>query len=278
MNKIISYGPEILKAIYWDGRNGIKEKNTFPNEIKKDIKKRVKKYFKDYFQFKGDIPYNMFANLDGIYYKIQNEDEDGVIFIVAPPGFGKSSLGCTGAYFTDPTLKPWRVIFTLEQFQTFLKDASRQLRKEKEAILNGTDYESPLKNKTIVLDEGVYMLFSGDAMTKGGKMAQKLFSIIRALNLMVFVHVTNFRRVSKGVKEDRIIFLIKIDKKGIINGYSKSRIRQIKFFDHFIKWPTPNFTERAGYINPKCRFWNEYEHKKADFLFNATKEDDTGDA
>lgn len=265
---------KILYSKYFEDRARKKDLNEFPQEIKKIINERIDIHFKEHAKIKGEIPYIFLANVYGIEEKIRKEDEDGFIFVVAPPGYGKTSVSLMGGKFTDKTLRNNRVIFNIDELKKFLKLASEELLKEKEARLaKGVLYESPLKGKVVVLDEGVFMMFSGDAMTREGKLIQKLVSIIRALNLMVFVNVTNFKKVNKGVKEDRIILLIRISRRGIIEGYSKKKIRQILIMPDGIKWPRPNFTERVGFIDPACNYWQEYEIKKADFLFNSVEND-----
>lgn len=261
----------IAKKYYFDNVISTGQGQVFPQELKNQIKETLELNFKSHCRIIGPKPYNLLANIQGIKNRIENEDEDGVIFVVGTPGSGKTTQALICAKYADKTFRNSRTIFTLKELKEFLSKCSNELKKEKEARVEGKIYKSPLKNKAVVLDEGVFMLFSGDAMTKTGKESQKLFSVIRALNLMVFVNVTNFKKINRGVKEDRVILLLRIPRRGIVEVYSKKRIRKIKLFLDNIQWGYPNFIEQTPYIDKNCPFWNEYEVAKAEFLESATE-------
>jgi hypothetical protein len=211
----------------------------------------------------------------GIYNRVLTQDEDGVVFCVAPPGFGKTTVSLILASFLDPTIKTddARIIFDIDELKSFLRLAANELKKEKNFKLNGYEYKSNLKGKAVILDEGVFMMFSGDATTKDGKMIQKLFSVIRALNLIFFVNVTNFRKVNRGVKEDRIIGLMRVIKRGTINFYSKKKLKKVKIQSEDIYWSRPNYTELIGKLDKESEFWIMYEDKKAKFLYKSVEEE-----
>lgn len=260
----------ILFKNYWEYRNIKEHILEIPQDIKQQIDERLRTNVKDY---EGDfIPYYTFNNLIGIHKRIMNEDEDGVVFIVSPPGYGKSTQALIFSTFIDPTFNKTKIIFNLIELKAFLTLASQELKKETEARSKGDfDYKSKYKGKSIILDEGVFMLFSGDAMTREGKIVQKLFSVIRALNILMFVCVTNFRKVNKGVKEDRIIGLIKIERKGIISFRSKKKIRKVRINEHHIFWSKPNYTEKTGKLNRNGKLWTDYSQRKAEFLLEAVE-------
>lgn len=270
MIDIKQYSEEILKDYYWNGRNKKECAIQIPEELKKTIKKQIKVNVPEW---EGPIPYLTLANINGIHNKIMTEDEDGVVFVVAPPGYGKTTQAIMAGKFVNPEIDNEKIIFDMRKLKEFLGIAAQELRKEKMAIAAGTVYISYLKGKSIILDEGVFMMFSGDAMTKDGKLIQKLLSVIRALNLMIVVCATNFRKVNKGVKEDRIIGLIKIARRGAIGFYSKKRIRKIKILENTIYWGRPNFIERSGKLKKDSTLWKNYEVKKANFLVDAAEDD-----
>jgi hypothetical protein len=259
---------KILKTYYWDKRNTREHALELPPETKKLIQDKLKLNLPE---LDGYAPLYTLANIEGIYKRVLFEDEDGVVFIVAPPGYGKSSLALLMAKYIDPTIDDNRIIFNLDELKDFLTLAAKELKKEKDSELKGELYKSKLKGKTVILDEGVFMLFSGDAMSKDGKTIQKLFSIIRALNLMMFVNATNFRKVNKGVKEDRIIGLIRIIRKGVIEFYSKKRIRKIKIMEQNIYFGRAAYNEKVGRIAKDSHYWKMYEQKKACFLMEAVE-------
>jgi len=263
---------EILYKYNWLYRNGRDDVETMPQKLKQTILQQLKDNVAEY---QGVTPYFTLANVKGIYNRVLTEDEDGVVFVVAPPGYGKTTVSLILAKFIDPTLHndPARIIFTMEELKAFLRLCANELKKEKSSTLNGRIYRSKLKGKAVVLDEGVYMMFSGDATSKDGKMVQKLFSVIRALNLMFFVNVTNFRKVNRGVKEDRIIGLIKVIKRGTISFWSKKRIKKIKINNEDIYWARPNYTEFIGKLDKESQYWKEYENKKAMFLYSSVEEE-----
>lgn len=270
MIDIKQYSEEILKDYYWNGRNKKECAVQIPDELKKAIKKQIKANVPEW---EGPIPHLTLANINGIHNKIMTEDEDGVVFVVAPPGYGKTTQAIMAGKFVNPEIDNEKIIFDMNELKEFLSIAAQELRKEKMAIAAGTIYVSYLKGKSIILDEGVFMMFSGDAMTKDGKLIQKLLSVIRALNLMIVVCATNFRKVNKGVKEDRIIGLIRIARRGVIEFYSKKRIRRIKILENTIYWGRPNFVERSGKLKKDSTLWKNYEVKKANFLVDAAEDD-----
>lgn len=265
---IATTSKNILKKYYWDNRNTREHVLEIPQDKKDKIREKI---LKNIPELEGFFPYYTLSNIDGIYNRVLFEDEDGVVFIVAPPGYGKSSLALVLAKYIDPTIDGDRIIFNMDELKNFLGLAAKELRKEKDAIQEGRAYKSKLKGKAIILDEGVFMLFSGDAMTREGKTVQKLFSIIRALNLMMFVNATNFRKVNKGVKEDRIIGLIRIIRRGVIEFYSKKRIRKIKIMEQNIYFGRAAYNENVGKVAKDSSYWKLYEQKKAVFLMEAVE-------
>jgi len=269
--EITKFSKEILYKYHWKYRNGRDENKAIPEEIKKDLYNKFKKNVPEY---QGVIPYFTLSNVEGIYKRVLYSDEDGVVFIVAPPGAGKSTVALILSKFIDPTLleEPERIIFNIDELKAFLKKCAIELQRAKKSNLENEKYENKLKGKVVLLDEGVFMMFSGDSTTKDGKLVQKLFSVIRALNLMFFVNVTNFKKVNKGVKEDRIIGLIKIVRRGTLTFYSKKKIRKIRILPDNIIWPRANYTELIGKIDKKSQYWKNYEMRKADFLFSSLEE------
>lgn len=264
----------ILYKYHWEYRNKKPEDNyTLPEDVKNKTKKKLNKNVKEY---QGIIPYLTLNNIQGIYDRVLEEDEDGVIFVVAPPGYGKTTVALILAKYIDPTLEneTERVIFNIDELKLFLKACAMELKKEKSCSVNGVEYHSKLKGKAVVLDEGVFMMFSGDAMSREGKLIQKLFSVIRALNIMFFVNVTNFRKVNKGVKEDRIIGLIKVIKRGTISFFSKKRVRKIRILENNMIWPRSNFTELIGKLDKTSIYWRNYELRKAEFLYSSVDVDE----
>lgn len=242
------------------------------DEQYKAVDDRIKKCFKDDFNFVGNIPYVSFYNLLGIRQKLLHNDEDAMVGVLGAPGRGKSSWAMTCARFMDSTFSNDRTIFTFRQFREFLMYATREARKIAEAQKNGENYKNELSGKAIVLDEGLYMMFSGDANSKQGKYATKLFSIIRALNLFIIVNITNFKRMNKGVTEGRFAGLFGIPKRSVLKFYSRKRADKIRNKAGELVYPSENFIDSTGYIDRDCVFWKEYYLKKTNFLQNTLKD------
>lgn len=263
--------PLILKKYGWDLRIDMTD-GDIPSEIMSKILEIMKTNLKEV-PINGNIPYYLFSNLYGISETIRQEDEDGVIFLVAPPGKGKSTLSLICAKFADKTFTNERTLFTKKELSDFLAKASKIHNQMQTDIAKGLEVNNPLSGKAIILDEGLYLLFSGDAITKEGKLLEKLFSIIRALNLLIFVNVTNLRKINKGIREERLFALIRVPEKGNLSFYSKKKISQIEITPGNISYPKPNFYDKFGKIDPKCKFWKQYRVKKGQFLYNATQND-----
>lgn len=274
MNQEINLEEEtnfLLKKYGWELR--FQEEHTLlPLEEFEKVQNQIKKSWTSDFMWQGKIPYITFANLIGLKDHIIKSDDDSMIGIVAPPGTGKSTFSIGAARLIDPTFTNERTIFTMDQLQAFIRKVSRVYNQIKEANKAGGDYVNPYHGKVVVLDEGLYLLFSGDASSKNGKLATKLFSIIRALGIIFLVNITNWQRISKGVKEDRFKAIIKIPVKGFIQFFSKKRISQIQIKNGLLQWPKPNFYENAGFIHHDCDFWKSYATVKSEFLLLATHE------
>lgn len=264
---------ELLQKYAWDLR--FQEEHTLlPLEEFEKVQNQIQKAWTPDFQWQGNIPFISYANLMGLRDYIIKSDDDSVVGIVAPPGTGKSTFTLSCAKLIDPTFTNERTIFTMEQLRAFLRKVTRAYNQIKEANKKGGDFKNPYHGTAVVLDEGVYLLFSGDAGTKKGKDQTKLFSIIRALGIVFLVNITNWRRISKGVKEDRFKALFRIPVKGVIQFFSQARINRIKIEGDRLVWPKPNFYENSGFISHECQFWKNYDEKKSDFLLIATHTED----
>lgn len=255
----------LLRKYSWETRFQ-EEHSLLPHEEFIKVSEIIQTNFTQDFSFEGNIPWISFSNLLGLRKDIMKTDDDSVIGIVAPPGKGKSTFTLSCARFLDKTFTNERTIFTMEQLKRFLKKASLVYNQIKEANSNGEKYSNPYSGRVVVIDEGLYMLFSGDAGSKDGKIATKLFSIIRALGIIFMINITNWKRISKGVKEDRFKALFRIPVKGIVQFFSQARISRIRVTKESMEWPTPNFFEKIGKINHNCQFWKEYDNKKSSFL------------
>jgi len=267
---LIEQTEQLLQKYSWELR--FQEEHTLlPLKEFEKVQNQIKKSWTHDFQWQGNIPFISYSNLIGLRDHIIKSDDDSVIGIVAPPGTGKSTftLGC--AKLIDPTFTNERTIFTMDQLKKFLKKVSSVFTQIKEANKNGGNFVNPYHGAVCLLDEGLYLLFSGDAASKDGKLVTKLFSIIRALGIVFLVNITNWKRISKGVKEDRFKAIFRIPCKGIVQFFSQARINRIKIEKERIIWPNQIFMKNS-FISHDCQFWKEYDSKKSDFLFMATHE------
>lgn len=264
---------KMLNEYAWQSRFQV-EGEILTDEQRDELTKDFKSTFKEDFAFGGRIPHISLSNMKGLRNKLLTQDDDALIAIVAPPGKGKSSFSMTLGRYTDPTFNNERIIFTNEELDNFLEEATKVLHEMKIARQKGETPENKLSGSCIVLDEGVYMIFSGDAQSRAGKKSQRLFSIIRALNLIVIVNITNFQKINRGVVDDRLAAMWKIDKKGEIKFYSRKKIQKIRLKNKDLYFPAPNFKENVGWVDKNCQFWKNYEVKKAEFLENAVFDND----
>ena len=241
--------------------------NYFETENK--IKSQVEENLNQHLQYNnikliGEIPYFTLYNLSKIKKRILEIDEDGIIGIVGEPGLGKSTLSIIFSLYLEKDFNSKKIIFDFTELLQFFKICADEIQKEKTL----QNYTSNLRASALILDEGVYMLFSADTMTKQGKLATKLFTVIRFLNIVMFINMTNFEKLDKTIRETRLYSLIKINKKANISFFSKKRVRQIEC-DNNLKFPTPNFSETVGYISKDNLFWENYIKRKSQFVSNS---------
>lgn len=212
----------------------------------------------------GSIPTYTVYNIQELVKYTLHVDEDAIFPIIAVPGKGKSTISFINSIFLDKNFTVSNIIFTFKQFLNFISSCAKEIQQELE-----TKQTSKLRGSILVLDEGVYMLFSADSNTKEGKLVTKLFSIIRYLNLIVFVNITNFSKIQKNIREDRFLSLLRIQEKGFIEFYSPKRTKQIEVDSNYnIHFPEPNFIEQIGYIDKTSKFWKEYNTLKAQFTID----------
>jgi len=260
---------QLLKKYAWELR--FQEEHTLlPLEEFEKVQNQIQKSWTPDFQWQENIPFISYSNLIGLRDYIIKSDDDSVIGIVAPPGTGKSTFTLSCAKLIDSTFTNERTIFTMDQLKSFLKKVTIAYSQIKEANKNGGNFKNPYHGAAVVLDEGLYLLFSGDAASKDGKLVTKLFSIIRALGIIFLINITNWKRISKGVKEDRFKALFRIPVKGVVQFFSQARINRIRIEKDRLIWPKPNFYEKTGFISHDCQFWKNYDSKKSEFLFLAT--------
>lgn len=217
----------------------------------------------------GDIPYYTLYNIFKTKEKILNLDEDSIIGIIGEAGTGKSNISFIFSYFLDSSFNENRIIFNFDELLSFLKECSQEILKEQ----RDKSYKSYLRAVVVVLDEGVYMLFSADGNSKNGKLATKLFSVIRFLNIVMFINMTNFEKINKTIRESRLYSTIRIMKKGVIEYRSKKKTRNLELdSDNNIIWSEPNFIEKVGFLSKDSEFWKKYNNKKGSFVVNAINE------
>lgn len=258
---------KILHNIYYNYESYIDKENI---NLKQDVKNQLNFSFeKNNLKLIGDIPYFTLYNIQQTRVKILDVDEDGLIGIIGESGIGKSNLSFICSYFLDSDFSNLRIIFNFEELLYFLKVCAEEIQKEE----NDLNYKSYLRGVVVVLDEGVFMLFSADVNTKQGKLATKLFTVIRFLNIVMFINITNFEKLNKTIRESRLYSTIKITKKGVIEYRSKKKTRNLEIDgNNSVVWNEPNFIEKVGFISKDCDFWNKYNFRKGKFVKDAINE------
>lgn len=249
--------------------NSYEKKIEEMDSISKEVEIRLKEHL-NYNNLKllGQIPYYTLHNLLKTKERILEIDEDGIIAVIGEAGTGKTSISILFSFFLDKDFSQIKIIFTFEELLKYLKLCAEEIQKE----LSNTNYKSNLRGSTIILDEGVFILFSADTLSKQGKLAVKLFTVIRFLNIVMFICMTNFDKVNKTVRDSRLYSSIQIQKKGVIEYRSKLRTRNITVDDTGVHFTEPNFTEKVGFIQKDCQFWKEYNQRKGQFVSNAITE------
>jgi ABC-type oligopeptide transport system ATPase subunit len=256
---------DILHDLYFNYEKYFITKNQIEEEVETQL---IDHFNNNKIKLIGDIPYYTLWNLQQTRKRILDIDEDGIIGVIGEAGSGKTTVSIICSFFLDKDFQQTRIIFNFEDLLYFLRDCAEEIQKE----LNDSTYKSPLRGEVVVLDEGVFVLFSADSLSKQGKMATKLFTVIRFLNVFMFVNMTNFNKVDRTVRETRLYSTIRVTKKGRIEYRSKQRTRAISTEDNSVQWSKPNFTENVGFIKKDSDFWQKYNKRKGQFVEESINE------
>ena len=236
------------------------EEDLLPQEKQIVDDKITQAYQRGDFAIEGRIPYLTLYNNIMMHRKMIENDDDAFNIIKGNPGTGKSSTAILIAKILDSKFSEESIIYNHNEFLNFLERGARTMAgdiEEKDKVEPGS---------VIIVDEGLMMFFSKDSMTREGKTAEKMLSIVRALNLFFIVNVTNINRINKSLIEDRVASIIDKPKKDLIKYYSRAKMRRITTKNQRYQLPPANLTEPTGCVSRECEFWKRYTEKKNQYI------------
>jgi hypothetical protein len=236
------------------------------SNLKSDVESRLfSSLKKNNIEYIGSVPYYTLYNLLCLHQTMLEDDEDCIVGVLGRAGKGKTTQAFVGSFYLDSIFTQERVIFDFKELLDFLQEAAIELQKEE----SQKGYRSYLRGIVLTIDEGVSIFFSSDVNTKQGRLATKLLTVIRFLNLFVFVCATNFERLNKLLRETRFRACLRIPEKGLLEFYSPKRTLQIQVDDsNTAVFPEPNFIESCGLLAKNNSFWLSYNSRKARFTVN----------
>lgn len=252
----------------------IKRKKSVKDWSKiKDLTDNIKLKFPDVdMQY---MPYYFLCNLKGHKQKIQNKDSDVMALCYANEGGGKTTIGYLACCAVDPTFTSRRAIFTEEQFKELIKELIKEICDATETesfddarykiALDPSKYKY-LRGRAILLDEGVDLLLTRNAMTKGNKDMITFFTIMRILGLFVWINAVNYALIEKDVRTRRAKMSIVVTKKGVFKALSRKRQRKIKYKDTTKEVTFPRSPLMETFPKLEGKEWAEYERVKAEFV------------
>lgn len=187
------------------------------------------------------------SNLDFIKNKVLNHNHDACFGVDGRTGLGKTTKACQAALYLDPTFNLDRVVFTPEQVD--------------KALMNAT------KGQAVVIDEAI--TFSArSAMSEWNKRLVKVMAQIRSKSLFIIFVIPFIFDLDRNLVLGRLDVLFHLYAKtfgdrGSYSVYFKDRIKSLyingKKYYSYAK-PKPNF--RATFSS--CFVLSEiaYENKK----------------
>jgi hypothetical protein len=184
---------------------------------------------------------------EGMLYKCFNackslENDDDILWVFeGAEGTGKTTMAMQVACTIIPA-KPI-LIYKADQLVSVLKKA-------KEMFDEGQKYPYP-----IVIDEGALLLFGKDTQAKDNKNIIKAMSVMRFLNLAMFICIPTFYDIDAYIRKNRCGLCISIMERGRYKGITKPAIQYAANFERNVK--------QIGQVKLRLgTFWEGYFNKE----------------
>jgi hypothetical protein len=205
----------------------------------------------------------LYAFCDNIERIVTEEDYDWIHVIEGPEGCGKSSMAWAVAKHIHPDRKV-NYVFTFDQF--------------KETVAPG----NTAPGDVILIDEGTYIFYSRDSMSKPNKEAIKMMTAIRSKNLIILICIPNYLIIDKYLRFHRVKTLAHVVKRGWFHHFGPRKTQLLKPTKHNpLKLKYPDYDFRDFYPDAAKMWpeeWAEYKKKKEESTVKTgkPKEETTG--
>jgi len=201
--------------------------------------------------FKDGLGPVICANLDHVSKIYLEKDNDFILVISGDEGSGKSTLAWLCCKYVDTTFNTTRIVYDSDDFKKVIDESER--------------------GQAIMLDEGGWMLFSREAMTRMNKEIVKILMAIRIKNLFVVICIPSFWRIDDYVRTHRTKGLIQVPCRGRAMGYGKRQLKTIYQDKRTRRWKIRAKPFHDSFQKVSGLEWDGYLARKREFVSDILK-------
>lgn len=186
------------------------------------------------------------ANLDRVTNNYLKRDRDFILVVDGDEGEGKSTLAWSCCKYVDPTFNAERIAYDQHQFKELVQKSSI--------------------GQALLIDEGGWMLFSREAMTRMNKEIVKILMAIRMKNLFVVVCIPSFWKIDDYIRTHRARALFRVPCRGRVMIYGRKKLRRAYKNKVTHRWKIRGKPAKDSFKKISGPEWEEYLKKKGDFV------------
>jgi len=194
------------------------------------------------------------GNLDRVKNNYLKKDRDFILVVDGEEGEGKTTLAYSCCKYVDPTFNAERIAYDQNQFKQLVQKSSI--------------------GQAILIDEGGWMLFSREAMTRMNKEIVKILMAIRMKNLFVVICIPSFWKIDEYIRNHRARALFRVPCRGRVMIYGRRKLRRAFKNKKTHRWKIPGKPAKDSFKKLTGKEWEEYLKKKRDFVGGILKTKD----
>jgi len=186
------------------------------------------------------------SNLDCIKNEYLTDDLDFVLVVSGKEGMGKSTLAWLICKYVDSSFNANRIAYDSQEFKKLLNESK--------------------PGQAILLDEGEWLLYSRESMTRQNIDITKILAAIRLKNILMVICIPSFLKIDSYVRSHRAKALAIVPCRGRLQGYNENQLEHTyrdKRTGH-LKIPGKPF--RDSFKKVKGPEWEEYLKRKREFV------------